>query len=108
MTTVQQALDILLSLPVVQEKPNSGYQDFRVRDKIFAKLWSGAGLVHLKVGAEEQQMLMTQSRLYSLPREGLKTGWISVNLTAVTGDLFGEVAWKAWRNTAGPKLSLQY
>jgi hypothetical protein len=108
MTTVQQALDILLSLPVVQEKPNSGYQDFRVRDKIFAKLWSGAGLVHLKVGEEEQQMLITQSRLYSLPREGVKAGWISVNLTELTKDLFEEVAWKAWRNTAGPKLSLQY
>ncbi len=108
MTSAQQALDILLSLPVVQEKPNPGCQDFRVKDKIFAKVWSGAGLVHLKVGEEEQQMLIRQAHLYSLPKDGGRGGWISVNLKALTEDLFEDVAWKAWRHTAGPKLSLQY
>jgi hypothetical protein len=108
MTTAQQAIDILLSLPVVQENPNPGYQDFRVRDKIFAKVWSGAALVHLKIGAEEQQMLVRDAKLFSLPKDGGRGGWISVNLGALTEDAFEDVAWKAWRNTAGPKLSLQY
>jgi len=108
MITAERAHDILLTMPVVEEKQKPGYQDFRVKGRLFAKLWLGAGLANLKVGKDEQFMLSSQGKMFSITKGGNSVGWITVKLGLLGEKEFLDVVWKAWRHVAGPNLSLQY
>ncbi len=108
MITADQARAAILSMPVVEETVLPTHSEFRVKGKLFARHWAGANLANLRVGAEEQAMLSSQARLYSIPREGVKGGWISVHLQNIPAAEFETAVWKAWANSAGPKLALQY
>lgn len=84
-----------------------GHIRFRLKGKLFATLWSGAGFATLKVGYDEQTMLATSPN-FSIPPNGGKGGWIMVKLANVSEVEFLELVWKAWRNVAPPRLGLQY
>jgi len=108
MISAARAQEVLLAMPLVQEKLNPGYPDFRVNGKLFAKLWHGAGFANLKVGPEEQIMLSSQSKTFSIPKGIDSNGWISVKLGLIDEEEFLDLVWKAWRRAAGPRLALQY
>jgi predicted DNA-binding protein (MmcQ/YjbR family) len=108
MITVEQARAILSELPVVEEGANNGNPDFRVKNKMFATFPRGMFFVNLRVGEEEVAILISERRVFSVPEVNARGGWVSVKLDAVTEEQFLDVAWKAWRYTAPPRLSLQY
>jgi len=108
MITASRAHELLLTMPLVEEKLNPGYPDFRVHGKLFAKLWHGAGFANLRVGKDEQLMLSSQGKVFTIPKGGESSGWISVRFGLIGEEEFMEVVWKAWRHAAGPRLSLQY
>ncbi|MDQ1474649.1 MAG: hypothetical protein QOJ99_6129 [Bryobacterales bacterium] len=108
MITVEQARAILLEMPVVEEGTNNGNPDFRVKNKMFATFPRGFIFVNLRVGDEEVAILISQRRVFSIPEVNARGGWVSVKLAAITEEEFVQVAWKAWRYTAPPRISLQY
>jgi len=108
MITAEQACTMFLTMPVVEQGSHHGSPDFRVKDKIFATILPGMHFANLKVGKEEQFMLASQVRVYSIPHGGERAGWISVKLAAVGEEDFLELVWKAWRYTAPARLGLQY
>jgi hypothetical protein len=108
MITAERACAIFLEMPVVVAGNYHGYPDFRVNNKMFATIPPGRFFANLKVGKEEQFMLSTRKKVFSIPEGGERGGWIGVRLTEIDEAHFTELVWKAWRNTAPPRLSLEY
>lgn len=108
MITPEQAQAVFLDIPVLEQEPGTGHTAYRVKGKLFATVWNGAGFANLRVGHEEQVMLTKDARIFSVPKNGPKGGWVAVSLANVSPEIFREVAWKAWRNTAPARLALQY
>jgi hypothetical protein len=108
MVTPEKAHEIFLTIPVLEEESGTGHTGYRVKGKLFGTLWGGAGFSSLRVGKEEQAMLITDPRIFSVPQNGPKSGWITVKLAAIGEEAFQEVVWKAWRHTAPARLALEY
>jgi len=109
MISAEQAGAILLGLPQVEAGTSVGNTEYRLKRKLFATLWAGMGCANLRVGKDEQVMLLaTDSRVYTPPVTGIKTGWVRVSLQAVSEESFREAAWKAWRNAAPARMALEY
>lgn len=108
MITAELACEMCLRMPVVEQAPHHGHPDFRVKSKVFARLLPGKQFVGLKVGPEEQIMLSSQKRIFSVPEGAGQSAWINVRLVAISEEDFLALVWKAWHYTAPARLSLQY
>jgi hypothetical protein len=108
MITAEQACGLCLTMPLVEEGSHRGQRDFRVKNKMFAAVLPGMYFMNLRVGQEEQFMLSSQTKMFTIPEVGGKGGWVSVRLAAIGEEDFLALVWKAWRHTAPPRLSLQY
>jgi hypothetical protein len=102
-----QSLAIFRTLPVMDEKALVGHMAYRVKTKLFATVWMTCGWANFRVGADEQRMLLTDRKFF-IPRNGIKNGWVGVELAKIKENEYRELAWKAWRLAAPKRLSIKY
>ncbi|MFN3626277.1 MmcQ/YjbR family DNA-binding protein [Parvibaculum sp.] len=104
--TADQARKIALSLPEAEEKSHFDRPDFRVRNKIFASLHAAEKRIVVKLGPEEQAMLVESEPKVFAPVPGGwgRKGWTQVNLSAANAAILREAVTRGWRNAAPKTL----
>ncbi|MBX3507812.1 MAG: MmcQ/YjbR family DNA-binding protein [Parvibaculum sp.] len=104
--TADQARKIALSLPEAEEKSHFDRPDFRVRNKIFASLHAAEKRMVVKLGPEEQAMLVESEPKVFAPVPGGwgRKGWTQVNLSAANAAILREAVTRGWRNAAPKTL----
>jgi hypothetical protein len=97
---------IALSLPEAVEMSHFDQPDFRVRKKIFATLAADKNQAVVKLGPEEQQMLVESApKVFSpVPGGWGRKGWTVVNLKAANAATVKEAMMRGWRNVAPKTL----
>lgn len=100
--TADQARKIALSLPEAEEKSHFDRPDFRVRNKIFVSLHAAEKRLVVKLGPEEQAMLVESEPKVFAPVPGGwgRKGWTQVANAAI----LREAVSRGWRNAAPKTL----
>lgn len=104
--TPGQVRRIALSLPEAVEMSHFDQPDFRVRKKIFATLSAEKGQAVVKLGPEEQAMLVESDPKIFAPVPGGwgQKGWTAVTLQAANAAILKEAMTRGWRNVAPKAL----
>ena len=104
--TADQARKIALSLPEAAEMSHFDQPDFRVRKKIFATLHMAEKRAVVKLGPEEQAMLVESEPKVFAPVPGGwgRKGWTHVNLASANAAIVREAMTRGWRNVAPKTL----
>jgi hypothetical protein len=106
MITEQHIRDMALALPEAHEASHWGDPSFRVRNRIFAAIYSSRGVVVLKLPLDYQDALVSADpRIYSRGRLGHQ-GWTNVSLERVPRTQFRAHLEAAWREVA-PKRAIR-
>jgi hypothetical protein len=108
--TRAQFAALALALPEAAQASHFGNPDFRVRNKIFAGLDSGAERGSLKVRSEIQRLLVSARPQAFVPAAGAwgNSGWTYVMLEHVELDEVRELVADAWRLIAPARLAAQH
>ncbi len=98
---------LALSLPEAVEQSHMGHPDFRVSGKIFAGLDTVGRRAVVKLGPDQQEMLMAAEPAIFTPAAGAwgAKGWTHLTLAAADEATARSALGMAWRNTAPPKLA---
>jgi hypothetical protein len=108
--TRAQFAELALAMPEATRGSHFGNADFRVRNKIFATLDSGAERGSLKVRSEIQRLLVSARPEAFVPAAGAwgNSGWTYVVLEHVELDEVRELVADAWRLIAPARLAAQH
>jgi hypothetical protein len=108
--TRAQFAELALAMPEAARGSHFGNADFRVRNKIFATLDTGAERGSLKVRSEIQQLLVAARPQAFVPAAGAwgNSGWTYVLLEHVELDEVRELVADAWRLIAPARLAAQH
>jgi len=105
--SVDQLRALLLALPGVTEAPCYGTPGFRVRGKLFARLWPDGETLVLKMDIERREMLLeTQPDLFFLTDHYRGHPYILLRLGAIELERFDYWIRESWRMVA-PKSLVQ-
>lgn len=110
MITRTQFAALALSMPEAAQASHFGNADFRVRNKIFATLDTGAERGSLKVRSEIQRLLVSARPQAFVPAAGAwgNSGWTYVMLEHAELDEVRELMADAWRLIAPARLAAQH
>lgn len=105
-----EARKIALSLPEAVEMSHFDQPDFRVRKKIFASLAAEKKQAVVKLGPEEQLILVESApKVFSpVPGGWGRKGWTVVDLKAANKAIVREAMMRGWRNVAPKTLVKQF
>jgi hypothetical protein len=107
MISVNDARNIMLSMPEAEQKEHSGHPDFRICNKIFGSLDKNS-LAVVKVSIPDQIALMQLSpETFSL-NGWSHHGWTNVHLHHISKSLFKELVKKSWKIVAPKKILKLY
>jgi hypothetical protein len=96
----------LLALPGVTQAPCYGTPGFRVRGKLFARLWPDGETLVLKMDTERREMLLeTQPDLFFLTDHYRSHPYILVRLGAIDSERFDYWIRESWRIVAPKSLA---
>jgi hypothetical protein len=104
--TETEFINLVLSLPEVEQSSHFGNMDFRVRGKIFVS-YPEAGRVVLKLSSDQQQVLTeSEAEIFSkLHNKWGDKGWTSMRVAAVDELTARSALQMAWTNVAPKSLS---
>jgi hypothetical protein len=108
MSTEEDVRELALALPATTEKPSYGTPGFRVRDRLFARIWVGEEdgvLVVWTGGLDEKEGLLAAEpdKLFSTAHYDGHPH-VLVRLAAVDRDELAELIEDAWRARAPARL----
>ena len=94
---------LALSMPEAEERSHFDHPDFRVRNKIFATLWSDGTHAVLKLDVEEMLTLVELDARAFEPASS-RGGWTKIDLTRVKRAQIEPLVRAAWRTVAPKRL----
>jgi hypothetical protein len=104
--SVDQLRASLLALPGVTEAPCYGTPGFRVRGKLFARLWPDGETLVLKLDVERRDMLLeAKPDLFFLTDHYRGHPYILVRLGAIDPERFDHWVRESWRMVAPKSLA---
>lgn len=107
--SVEEFLRIVLALPEVTEGQPAKWIGLKVRNKGFAYLLEGEGIVMLKATREEQAAWVAQDpEVYQPTHTSGRFGWVQVRLALVSRDELDELITEAWCLSAPKRLVAAY
>lgn len=97
---------IALALPETIEKPSHGTPGFRVRDKLFARLWEDEETLVAWCADEDvkQGLIAAEPEVYSTTSHYDGYAAVLVRLSAIATDELAEIIADAWRARAPKRL----
>ena len=109
--TINEYRRIALAQPEAIESSHMDHPDFRVRNKIFATIYSverSEGMVRL-TPTQQKQFIKEHPKIFS-PAAGAwgRNGSTIVQITIAKSDLVERAMRLAWRNTAPKRLIAQF
>jgi hypothetical protein len=108
--TVDEYRRIALSQPEAVESAHMNHPDFRVRNKIFATIYSvkeKQGMVKL-TPVQQKQFIKEHPRIFSAASGAWgRSGATIVQIGSATNDIVSRAMNHAWRNTAPKRLIAQ-
>jgi hypothetical protein len=107
MLTLEQARQLALSLPDVEEKSHFHIPDFRVKNKIFATIHADKNYIMVKLSLIDQSVFCKYDKEVFFPVPG---GWglkgaTFVNLKKVKKAMLNDALTTAWKGVAPRQLS---
>jgi hypothetical protein len=109
--TINEYRRIALAQPEAVEKSHMNHPDFRVRNKIFATIYSREGREGaLKLTPAQQKEFMTKYPKIFSPAAGAwgRNGYTIVQIPLATKPVVNHAMRCAWRNTAPKRLIAQH
>jgi hypothetical protein len=104
--TFETAREIALALPGVEEGTSYGTPAFRVRGKLFARLWEDGETLVVKVGFDAREILLrTAPETFFTTDHYAGYPSVLVRLPAVEREVLASVLEEAWRTNAPKRLA---
>jgi len=98
--------EIALALPEVEEGPCYGTPGFRVRGKLFARIWEDGETLVLKIDLDARELLLAaDSEAFFLTDHYRGYPYVLVRLPAVDPEQLRELLEDAWRLSAPKRLA---
>ncbi|GAA0412048.1 hypothetical protein GCM10009530_75760 [Microbispora corallina] len=102
--SVDEFLDMLATLPEVEQGHGGDWVSLKVRGKGFGYLWERTETVGLKATIEEQIALVAERpEVFEVQFTAGRFGWVVVHLSGIEADELLELVTEAWCLTA-PKV----
>jgi len=98
--------EIALALPEVEEGPCYGTPGFRVRGKLFARIWEDGETLVLKIDLDARELLLAADpEVFFLTDHYRGYPYVLVRLPAVDPEQLRELLEDAWRLSAPKRLA---
>ena len=104
--TFETVRKIALALPEVEEGPCYGTPGFRVRGKLFARIWEDGETLVLKIDLDARELLLAADpEAFFLTDHYRGYPYVLVRLSAVEPGQLHELLEDAWRISAPKRLA---
>ena len=110
MVTIEQARQLALSLPEVEEKSHFHIPDFRVKNKIFATIHTDKNFMVVSLSKIDQSVFCSYNKEIIFPVPG---GWglkgaTFFNLKKIKKSMLKDALTTGWKRVAPPKMVEKY
>jgi hypothetical protein len=104
--TFETLRQLALALPEVEEGPSYGTPAFRVRGKLFARIWEDGETLVLKIGFDARELLMqADPKTFFITDHYRNSPCVLVRLPAVDPSHLRDLLEEAWLFNAPKRLA---